>query len=427
MQRSVLIFALPLCGVLSVVPVMPVLGQTANLGPATAATTAGSGNFRAVLELAWSRQPAARTAPAKADEFSSRRKAAEAFAPDAPSLTLAHRTDAVVGRNLGQREFEAEVAVPLWQRGARAATRQAIIQDEGLQDALLALAKWKLAGEVREAIWNQRLAANDVAVTTRREAEAASLAVSVERRVKAGDLALVDLNQALVARAQAQAALAEAHVKSARAMAGLRAWGIGEPPAGLESLAVATGGATNASLKISDSHAALTALRRQIEAARARMGLARATAREPMEVALGLTRERGIAGDPYNTSARVALKIPFGGEARNGARIAQANSEMVEAEALLAQERLRLETEGEAAQAELNQTRSAIVIATERARLSAQSQALFDKAFQLGEIELATRLRAENERFDADLALSRATVEAGRAISRFNQILGILP
>jgi cobalt-zinc-cadmium efflux system outer membrane protein len=45
----------------------------------------------------------------------------------------------------------------------------------------------------------------------------------------------------------------------------------------------------------------------------------------------------------------------------------------------------------------------------------------------LGELDLPARLRAENDRFDAERALTRSRIEAGRAISRLNQALGILP
>ena len=412
MQRSRFLIALPLCGAIF---------SSHWINSAFAQTPAvGAQAFRGALEAAWSRQPAARIAAAKSDEFSVRRRAAETLSPDAPSLTVAHRTDALVGRNRGQREFEAEVALPLWQRGARAATRQTIAQDESVLHAQVAQAKWKLAGEVREAVWNQRFAVSDVVLATRREAEAATLAATVEKRVKAGDLALVDLNQTLIARAQAQAALGEANARLERANATLRPWGIREVAAGIESPASTTG-------QIAPTHVALLALQRQIDSARGRMELARATARVPLELALGISRERGMTGDPYNTSARVSLKIPFGGETRTAPRVAQAVSELAETEALLEQEHQRLAAELQATRAELAQAQTNITIATERARLAAQSQALFDKAFQLGEIEIATRLRAENERFDADLALSRATLEAGRATSRLNQILGLLP
>ena len=62
-----------------------------------------------------------------------------------------------------------------------------------------------------------------------------------------------------------------------------------------------------------------------------------------------------------------------------------------------------------------------------RAKLSDEVQALFAKSYRLGESDLPTRLRAENERFEADLALGRARVETQRALSRLHQSLGGLP
>ena len=75
----------------------------------------------------------------------------------------------------------------------------------------------------------------------------------------------------------------------------------------------------------------------------------------------------------------------------------------------------------------LEQARRIEQLAAERARLAADTQQLLAKAFRLGEIDLPTRLRTENDRFDAELALGRARLEAGRAISRLQQAYGLLP
>ena len=68
--------------------------------------------------------------------------------------------------------------------------------------------------------------------------------------------------------------------------------------------------------------------------------------------------------------------------------------------------------------AELSETRFA---------LAADTQRLLARAFALGELDLISRLRAENERFEAELNFTRAKLEAARSISRLNQALGVLP
>ena len=54
-------------------------------------------------------------------------------------------------------------------------------------------------------------------------------------------------------------------------------------------------------------------------------------------------------------------------------------------------------------------------------------QALVAKSYQLGESDLPTRMRADNEKLDADLSLARARIELQRAISQLNQSFGTLP
>ena len=62
-----------------------------------------------------------------------------------------------------------------------------------------------------------------------------------------------------------------------------------------------------------------------------------------------------------------------------------------------------------------------------RFALAADTQRLYARAFALGELDLPARLRAENERFEAELALTRARLGVNRLISRLNQALGVLP
>ena len=75
----------------------------------------------------------------------------------------------------------------------------------------------KIAGEVREAYWQARLAQNDLAIALRKASEAAALAKDVERRLKAGDLARTDLNQAQGAERLVRANAAEAQARALRA------------------------------------------------------------------------------------------------------------------------------------------------------------------------------------------------------------------
>jgi cobalt-zinc-cadmium efflux system outer membrane protein len=76
---------------------------------------------------------------------------------------------------------------------------------------------------------------------------------------------------------------------------------------------------------------------------------------------------------------------------------------------------------------ELEQARAVMELTEARFTLAADTQRLLAKAFALGELDLVSRLRAENERFESELSFTRATLEAARAVARLNQALGVLP
>lgn len=386
--------------------------------PATAAADAAAVTIRQAVDAAWQRSAVGRTADARHAETTARRDAAASLTPEPPSLTLSQRSDRF-SRNDGMREYEAELEVPLWMPGTRAAATAVAGAEGNALDAGLVQARLALAGEVREAVWSLRLARHDLDANRRRLAEAEALAADVERRVKAGDLARVDANGAQGAVQQALAALAEVEARVMREQRLYSALtGLAESPAEVES-----GPDTNDL----DRHPAVLASRGTAEVARARLHQAGTATRDAPELILAISRERGDFDERYANTTTIGIRVPFGTEARNRPQISAANAELIEAESTAALERERLRAEADTARDELEQARRIETFAVERARLAADTRQLLAKSFSLGQIDLPTRLRADNEHFDAELALGRARLEAGRAASRLRQAYGLLP
>lgn len=377
-------------------------------------------SLRDALEAAWMRQPLAQARPARADEFAAKRDAAQALFPEPPSLSVSTRDDRF-HRDEGAREIDVAVAMPLWLPGEQGRQAAIVGAESDQYKAALAAAKLKLAGEVREAYWQIRLVENELALARRKVEEAAVLAADVARRVKAGDLARVDLNQAQAAERLARAAVADAEIKKFRAQQGFDVLtGPGMLPGGGEE-----GPATQA-VSLED-HALLAPLRRAVTTAQAKLDLATQSRRNNPELEFGLRRERGQFDEPYGHSLEVRFRLPFATDARNKPRIAAANGEMIEAQAAYRLERAKVGAEIEAARRELEQARTVLQLTQARFALAADTQQLLAKAFALGELDLIARLRAENERFEAELQFTRAKLEAERAISHLNQALGVLP
>ncbi|RYY81091.1 MAG: hypothetical protein EOO24_42795 [Comamonadaceae bacterium] len=146
-----------------------------------------------------------------------------------------------------------------------------------------------------------------------------------------------------------------------------------------------------------------------------------------MEVGLGMARERAAGGGKAENSVRISLRVPLGSDGRNAPKLAAARAELDVAEAELAAAMLQVQAEREFSAAELDAARRAESLAVERERFAREAQALVATSHRLGESDLPSRLRADAERYDAELARARAALDTRRAISKFNQSNGSLP
>ena len=381
-------------------------------GPLSAQT------LREALEQAWLRHPAAQAREARAAEIEGKRVALGALVPEPPAFSIAHRTDQF-NRNIGRREWEAELDVPVWLPGENARRLGVVDAEQAALETRIAAAKWKLAGEVREAYWDARAAVLELALASRKVEEASLLAADVERRFKAGELARVDLTQAQAAEQAARAQLAEAEGRAFRVRQAFAVL------TGFEQIADAA--EPEAPAAALDAHPQLAGLLRNVSLAHAKLIQVSRNRRDFPEISFGVTREHGEFAEPFSTTLRTRIRIPFATEARNRPRIASANVELVEAQAEYAYARRKLESEIERARRELEQARSVERFVAARFRLAEDAQRLYAKAFTLGELDFPARLRSENERFDAQLSHQRAGLESSRAMSRLNQTQGLLP
>ncbi len=387
--------------------------------------------LRAALEAAWALHPSSRASGNRAAEMDARARATQSFTSGPSSIGLAHRTDALSG-DAGLREVEAEVEVPLWNPGVRRATQNQVTAEVSALAWQQRTERLKLAGEVREAAAQVALARAERDSAARKQLEATQLADDIERRVKVGDLARVDAMQARVNAQYAQGMLAQSDAVLLRAMGQWQSLTGQAQAANLdESVPGSVTQSPAATLlnlqNMQSEHPTVEAAQAQVQSARARLALTEADRHDPMALGLGVTRERAAAGANLETSVRLALRIPLGGDSRNAPKLAAARAELDAAQAQADSVVRQLEADIAAAHADLDAAREQEALAAQRATLSTQMQALVAKSYRLGESDLPTRMRADNEKFDADLSLARARIALQRAISQLNQSLGTLP
>jgi cobalt-zinc-cadmium efflux system outer membrane protein len=288
-------------------------------------------------------------------------------------------------------------------------------------------AQLRTAAAVRDAWWLWQRAKSEQALARERLNNAQRLAGDVARRVKAGDLAKSDIHQAEGAAATAEVGLAEADAALTAAIQRVRAITGALPADGAVDSPETVPAVPADFTTLDSSHPAVVELFDRAEVARRVADLARVQTRNNPELVLATTRDRGGFDDAYQQTVTFGLRIPFGSESRNQAKVGQARAEVIETEGLLRLERERLAADLEATRSRLESARAQLTAAEKRARLARESRGFFDKSFRLGESDLPTRLRIEFEAAEAERQAGRARIDLAAAISALRQALGLLP
>ena len=382
--------------------------------------------LKQALDAAWQLSPSARAEGNRRSELVAKEKAATSWISGEPVAGVAHRTDRL-NKNEGFREYEAELELPLWNPGVRSAAQADVAEQRLGFDGQFQLAKLKLAGELRTLSASIATAQTELDLNKRKLFEATALTQDLSRRVKAGENARVDGLQSQVLEQLSQAAIALAESQLSRYQSqwrSLTGMSTVSPPD--EPLASSLSGQSDAST-VSANHPALRFATAQVGIAQAKLALASADKRDPMSVGLGVARERANFAGANETKLRIALRIPLGGDNRNAPRQAAARAELDTAQADLDAAQRQLPAEVAGATADLRAARTAQTAARERVLLSTEVQTLITKSWRLGDSDLPTRLRADNERFEASLSLAKASIDVQRAIANLNQAHGLLP
>ncbi len=391
-------------------------------------------NLADALDAAWAQSPQSQAHTNRKTELTARSAAAQALFAGPPRLGFVHRTDRI-GSRAGLRDYEAELAVPLWNPGVRQPTQGAASADQWLFEGQQRAAKLRLAGQLRELAALVALQHSEFDVADHKLIDAHVLAQDVARRYRAGDVARVDslqaqtqVYQAELLKAQAQNQLTLLQTQWA-ALTGEATVSVLDESLGVPgpSSTISATAALTSSNSLPIPHPLAIEARAGVESALARLALAQADQRDPVELGVGLARDRSADGSPPNSSLRLALRIPLGGDQRNAAKLAAARAELDAQQARADAVTRQLQAAIQAAEASLANARSTEAVATQRALVSAEVQTLIAKSYRLGQSDLPTRLRAEHEKYDADLTLYRARTEVRIAISRLNQAYGLLP
>lgn len=381
-------------------------------------------SWNALLEQAWQRHPLAAGWPARTQEVQAGKALAAAWSPEPAAVSLGHLNDRQ-GRNQGKDEWELEVAVPLWLPGQQAARQdEAARRIDELEWRRLA-GRLEVAGEVREAWWAVAAARSAWRLSVQRLETAGLLLNSVRQRFKVGDLSRIDANLAegehLAAEEEVLASERAVHQAE---QAFLLLTGQAAPADLPEEQPAPWPGEAGA---LANQHPQLLAEAAALNSARARFKVVEETRRAAPELALRWVRDRNDQFEPYGNQVGFRLKIPFSSGAQVQRDRSLAEVELDQADRAVLRREMQLQQNAEQARRQWRTTDGQLERARRRSQLAADSRQLAEKAFALGEIDLAALLRLRNNAHEAESALARLQIARAAAVSSMNQVLGVLP
>lgn len=394
---------------------IPLVGTLLLIGlPAQAQTLAHA------LAQAWSRHPLAASSKFSQSTAQARAELARGLTPGPASLSLSTLDDQL-GAKRGKQEWELEVETPLWlpgQRNAAQAEAQAAQKEFDAQQLALRL---QLAGEVREAWWAVAEARSNYTLAEARTQAAQALTLDVERRVRVGELARVDLNLAQLEQLASQSELEDAKTNLQQVEQNFLLLTGEAPPQELPPETLTQAEST------AEVHPQVQAAAAGKDLAQAQLALAQKSQRDAPTLAFRMVRDRSDFADTYADAFGVKLTFPFSLGARVRQDLDSNRAQLVQAEAEYEQTLRRTTLATETGQRLRKTSQLQWEWAIRRAALTQDNLTLVEKSFALGESDLPSLLRARAAHLDAQAQLQRQQINANATVSRINQSLGVLP
>lgn len=389
-------------------------------GPCAAAAPGGLGS---ALEAAWAHDPQAAALRQREVQTQAAQDLAHGWTPGPGAVSVSQLNDRL-NQNQGRREWEVELSSPIWLPAQRSARQDEAQRRLDLTAARAAALRWQLAGQLRQRWWAVALARENQALARSRLESARALASTVKARFQKGDLARVDANLAQVEVLSAQSDLIAAEQAVQEAEAQFRALTSEVAPAVLSPELLMS--PPSASWD-GPSHPLLLQAQATVNWTQSRLAVVQASRRDAPEVALRWTNERTDAFEPYHQAVGVKVTVPLASDARSRQDGAEVRAELNQAEAEQALIQRQVQQEYVQAYQAWQLAQQQLALAQTRQSLSEDNGRLAQRAFDLGEADLPSLLRARTLQREADVAVKQQQVALELAVSRLLQAQGVLP
>lgn len=337
-----------------------------------------------------------------------------------PALTLRHQNDSLAS-NLGLREWEANVEIPLWRPRQQTAIRKQAQLTSRYSETHSRTLELTVAGMVRDVLWDLVMAEERVKLAHQAWETTKQLERDVGIRVRAGDMARSDLllaqDEVMTKQDEYNAVHMEmVHViERYETLTGLTT----RPTQFVESLSSRQG--------ITPDHPRLIDIQQQIERSRSQTERLRQSRGEQIQLLANLRDERGSTTAPDQKSIGIGVRIPLDTGTFQTADLA--TSEMHTSE--LSAEAMRLQREltlsAHEAIHQLQSVRRALELIREQNKIAQESHRLAQIGFKAGDLDLVQYLRVQARALAAERQLSLRRLQEQYAIANYNQSVGEVP
>lgn len=318
---------------------------------------------------------------------------------------------------------DGTLQVPLWNLGQREAQQKLASQAEDSQVNQAAAIKLRVAGLVRQALWDMELQKIRFEQATSETEVFGQLLKNIMRRVELGDLPRADalLAETELLQKRSTMTLAEAELMHSRKRY-QSITQITKAPAKFQEQVV--------SLKeIQQNHPALASLNSQISRKKAELEALKLTGDGQTNLTVGVNSDRGD-NDPrsnHTESFNIGVNVPFGGSAHRAPHIAAVNVELNRLISDRDQLFRNLEQAHHEAEHNLEVNRVELDISNQLKQVAEQHLSMMQVAFSVGEIDLMDLLKVQARTHQAILNAKERALILERDQAFYNQAVGILP
>ena len=337
-----------------------------------------------------------------------------------PDLSMRYQDD-FPGDDIGSREMEAELNLPLWNWGQRSAGQELANQASSAAKLQYSLIRLKVAGLVRQVLWDMELESIRYAQAKSILDLSEQLLNKIERRVELGDLARSDLLLAQSDHLQKRSSViqTEAEMMHSRQRY-ISLTQSHEIPANYKEELCSLS-------EITEDHPRLLAINTLIKRKQAEVNWVKSAGSGQPSFTLGGKSERGDENEDDIESMSVGISIPFGGSAHLAPDIAAANLELTEVLAQRAHLFRELKSEFHEAEHALEVSRLKLKTANELKKITETHLKMTQLSFAEGEINLIDLLKIQSRSYQSIRLAKESEALLQKNIAMYNQAVGVQP